>query len=104
MYIKLIKQILFLRDIDTVTNLIMNIKNLLEKNGLIISGCSSDGTLVEVVELKGHPWFLGCQFHPEFTSKPVEGHPLFMAFINSIKDITMKHNFDFNLNRKNCFF
>ena len=62
-------------------------KNLLEKNGLIISGCSSDGTLVEVVELKGHPWFLGCQFHPEFTSKPVEGHPLFMAFINSIKDI-----------------
>mgnify|MGYP001215278103 FL=1 len=62
-------------------------KKLLEKNGLIISGISTDGTLVEVIELKDHPWFLGCQFHPEFTSKPVEGHPLFMAFINSIKDI-----------------
>ena len=62
-------------------------KKLLEKNGLIISGISADGTLVEVIELKDHPWFLGCQFHPEFTSKPVEGHPLFMAFINSIKDI-----------------
>ena len=61
-------------------------KNLLEKNGLIISGYSSDKTLVEVIELKDHPWFLGCQFHPEFTSKPVKGHPLFMAFINSIKD------------------
>jgi CTP synthase len=62
-------------------------KELLEKNGLIISGSSSDGTLVEVVELKDHPWFLGCQFHPEFTSKPVKGHSLFEAFVIAIRDI-----------------
>ena len=41
---------------------------------------------VEVVEIKDHPWFLGCQFHPEFTSKPVIGHPLFKAFVESIRD------------------
>ena len=62
-------------------------KELLEKSGLHISGSSSDGTLVEVVELKDHPWFLGCQFHPEFTSKPVTGHPLFKAFVSAIRDI-----------------
>ena len=62
-------------------------KELLEKNGLIISGSSSDGTLVEVIELKDHPWFLGCQFHPEFTSKPVKGHSLFEAFIIAIREI-----------------
>jgi len=61
-------------------------KKLLEENGLIVSGSSSDGTLVEVVEIKDHPWFLGCQFHPEFTSKPVIGHPLFKAFVESIRD------------------
>jgi len=61
-------------------------KKLLEENGLIVSGNSSDGTLVEVVEIKDHPWFLGCQFHPEFTSKPVIGHPLFKAFVESIRD------------------
>ena len=61
-------------------------KSLLEENGLIISGKSIDGTLVEVVELKNHPWFLGCQFHPEFTSKPIKGHPLFEAFVKSIRD------------------
>ncbi len=61
-------------------------KKLLEENGLIVSGSSSDGTLVEVVEIKDHPWFLGCQFHPEFTSKPVTGHPLFKAFVESIRD------------------
>ena len=62
-------------------------KELLEKSGLHISGSSSDGTLVEVVELKDHPWFLGCQFNPEFTSKPVTGHPLFKAFVSAIRDI-----------------
>ena len=61
-------------------------KDLLENNGLIISGKSLDGTLVEVIELKDHPWFLGCQFHPEFTSKPISGHPLFEAFVKSIRD------------------
>ncbi len=49
--------------------------------GLVISGTSPDHDLVEVVELKDHPWFLGCQFHPEFKSKPMKPHPLFRAFI-----------------------
>ncbi len=61
-------------------------RDLFEKNGLIISGKSFDGTLVEVIELENHPWFLGCQFHPEFTSKPINGHPLFEAFVKSIRD------------------
>ncbi len=51
--------------------------------GLIISGVSPDGELVEIVELKGHPWFLGCQFHPEFKSRPLNPHPLFTAFIGA---------------------
>jgi len=54
-----------------------------EKNGLVISGTSPDGKLVEIVELKDHPWFLGCQFHPEFKSRPLEPHPLFKAFIGA---------------------
>jgi len=53
----------------------------LEEKGLIISGCSPDEELVEIVELKGHPWFLGCQFHPEFKSKPMHPHPLFRDFV-----------------------
>jgi len=55
----------------------------LEKVGLVISGSSPDGTLVEIVEIKGHPWFLGCQFHPEFQSKPMKPHPLFRDFIRA---------------------
>lgn len=58
-------------------------RDILTKNGLIISGTSPDGELVEMVELKDHPWFLGCQFHPEFKSKPIEPHPLFKAFIGA---------------------
>jgi CTP synthase len=53
----------------------------LEKAGLIVSGASPDNSLVEIVELADHPWFLGCQFHPEFKSKPMLPHPLFKAFI-----------------------
>jgi CTP synthase len=56
-------------------------KEKLVASGLIISGLSPDGELVEIVELKGHPWFLGCQFHPEFKSTPRKPHPLFVAFI-----------------------
>ena len=55
----------------------------LEKAGLIFSGKSTDGKLVEVVEIKGHPWFVGCQFHPEFTSNPRDGHPLFISYIKA---------------------
>ncbi len=55
----------------------------LEKAGLVISGVSTDGLLVEMVELRDHPWFVGCQFHPEFTSTPRDGHPLFEGFITA---------------------
>jgi len=55
----------------------------LEKAGFIFSGVSPDKGLVEILELKGHPWFLGCQFHPEFKSKPMEPHPLFREFIKA---------------------
>lgn len=54
-----------------------------EKAGLVVSGKSIDGTLVEMVEVKDHPWFIACQFHPEFTSTPRDGHPLFESFIQA---------------------
>ncbi len=56
---------------------------VLEKSGLIFSGKSMDGRLVEFVELADHPWFLACQFHPEFTSTPRKGHPLFSSFVDA---------------------
>ena len=56
---------------------------VLEKSGLIFSGKSMDGRLVEFVELADHPWFLACQFHPEFTSTPRKGHPLFSGFVEA---------------------
>jgi len=52
-------------------------------HGLKIVGASPDGNFVEVVEVEGHPWFVGCQFHPEFKSKPLTSHPLFKAFIQA---------------------
>jgi CTP synthase len=55
----------------------------LKKAGLVISGVSPDGELVEIIELRDHPWFLGCQFHPEFKSNPRKPHPLFTAFIGA---------------------
>jgi len=55
----------------------------MQKHGMILSGMSMDETLVEMIELPGHPWFLGCQFHPEFTSTPRKGHPLFNGFIEA---------------------
>ena len=58
-------------------------KDKLEQSGLIISGTSPNGELVEIVEIKEHPWFLGCQFHPEFKSRPWDPHPLFKAFIKA---------------------
>lgn len=56
-------------------------REILEKHGMKFTGLSPDKNLVEIVELRDHPWFLGCQFHPEFKSRPMEGHPLFRAFI-----------------------
>ncbi|MEM7252604.1 MAG: CTP synthase [Pseudomonadota bacterium] len=55
----------------------------LEAAGLEVAGRSADGTLVEMVEVAGHPWFVSCQFHPEFTSTPRDGHPLFSGFVNA---------------------
>ena len=51
--------------------------------GLTISGTSPNGELVEIVEIKDHPWFLGCQFHPEFKSGPMRPHPLFRDYIGA---------------------
>ncbi len=54
--------------------------------GLVLSGLSPDETLVEIVEVPDHPWFLGCQFHPEFKSTPMNAHPLFRDFIKAARD------------------
>ena len=51
------------------------------EHGLTLSGLSPDGSLVEIVELQTHPWFIGCQFHPELQSRPTRPHPLFAGFI-----------------------
>jgi CTP synthase len=58
---------------------------VLTGNGLRLTGQTPDGTYVEICELADHPWYLGCQFHPEFKSKPLEPHPLFVAFIGAAK-------------------
>ena len=56
-------------------------RDLLQEHGMVLAGLSPDGSLVEMVEIPDHPWFVGCQFHPEFKSRPMEPHPLFEAFI-----------------------
>ena len=58
----------------------------LTEAGLILSGLSPDGRLVEAVELADHPWFVGVQFHPELKSRPNRAHPLFRAFIGAAKE------------------
>jgi CTP synthase len=58
-------------------------EDLLTRHGLRLSGQTPDGTYVEICELPDHPWYLGCQFHPEFKSKPLEPHPLFRAFVGA---------------------
>ncbi len=55
-------------------------------NGMLISGLSPDGRLVEMVEIPGHPWFVGCQFHPEFKSRPNKPHPLFLGLVKAALD------------------
>jgi CTP synthase len=55
----------------------------LEKDGLIISGINSELNLVEMIELNNHPWFVGCQFHPELKSRVLKAHPLFRGFIGA---------------------
>ena len=61
-------------------------KDLLEEKGMVFSGPAPDGSLMEIVELPDHPWFLGCQFHPEFKSRPMAAHPLFREFIKAAKN------------------
>jgi len=58
-------------------------EQVLTERGLVFSGASPDKNFVEIVELANHPWFLGCQFHPEFKSKPLAPHPLFASFVNA---------------------
>jgi len=58
----------------------------LEAQGLVFSGVSPNGELVEIIELPDHPWYLGCQFHPEFKSRPMDPHPLFRDFIKASLD------------------
>jgi CTP synthase len=58
-------------------------RDSLVENGLKLSGVSPDGSLVEIVELNDHPWFIGCQFHPELRSRPTRAHPLFAGFISA---------------------
>ena len=55
----------------------------MEKHGLICSGTSPDGKLIEIVELQNHPYFIACQFHPEFQSRPDRPHPLFVNLVKA---------------------
>jgi hypothetical protein len=61
----------------------MKYRDRMSDKGFVISGTSPDGTLAELVELRDHPYFVGCQYHPEFQSKPTKPHPLFKGFIQA---------------------
>ena len=61
----------------------LHFRDLLGTRGLVISGTSPDGNLVEAIELPNHPWFVAVQCHPEFKSKPTKAHPLFQSFIHA---------------------
>jgi len=61
-------------------------REALEENGMVFSGFSEDESLVEIIELPNHPWFIGVQFHPEFTSTPRDGHPLFTGYVNAARE------------------
>jgi len=63
-------------------------RDILKEKGLLISGTSPDNFLVEMIELEEHPWFLGCQFHPEFKSRPNKAHPIFVSFLSA----ALKHH------------
>jgi CTP synthase len=68
-------------------------RQTLESAGLVFSGVSPDGKFVEIVELprEEHPWFLGCQFHPEYKSKPLNAHPLFVSFVRAAYENRMQN-------------
>ncbi len=67
-------------------------REILAKHGMLFTGLSPDKNLVEVIELPDHPWFLGCQFHPEFKSRPMEPHPLFKAFTGKALEEARRKN------------
>jgi len=69
-----------------------NLLPALQAAGLSVSGYSTDKSLVEIIELPTHPWFIACQFHPEFTSTPRDGHPLFEGFIRAANDYATKED------------
>ncbi|TFH35088.1 MAG: CTP synthase, partial [Dehalococcoidia bacterium] len=58
--------------------------------GLVASGVSADDEFVDIVEIADHPWMLGCQFHPEFKSRPDMPHPLFVAFVAAAKEVLLE--------------
>ncbi|MBA2362285.1 MAG: CTP synthase [Chloroflexia bacterium] len=65
-------------------------REIFSERGLEISGISPDGRLVEIMELRDHPWFVGSQFHPEFKSRPTRPHPLFVGFIGAAKEVVLE--------------
>jgi len=69
-----------------------NYLDALTEAGLVISGLSADRSLVEIVEISEHPWFVACQFHPEFTSTPRDGHPLFEGFVKAAMDYASRED------------
>ena len=69
----------------------MRYLNLMKDAGMRFSGWSLDNRLVEIIEIPDHPWFIACQFHPEFTSTPRDGHPLFRGFIKAALDFQAAH-------------
>ncbi len=78
-------------------------RDVLAKNGMRFTGLSPDQKLVEIIELADHPWFLGCQFHPEFKSRPMEPHPIFKAFVkSSLEQARLKHPEKFQSSEHSC--
>lgn len=67
-------------------------REMLEKDGLVMAGVSPDNHLVEIVEIKDHPWFIGVQFHPELKSRPIKPHPLFRDFVKAAVACNHKRN------------
>ena len=69
-------------------------REALQSHGLVLSGLSPDTKLVEMIELKDHPYFVACQFHPEFKSRPLAPHPLFKRFIRAALEHSLKTRSD----------
>ena len=70
-------------NLSSVVNMLLK---QIEAAGLRIAGRSGDDQLVEIIEVPNHPWFVACQFHPEFTSTPRDGHPLFAGFVKAASE------------------